>query len=196
MRKENGELVSKRLKPTLFVPMTGEAEDKRETLPPKPGEIVNGSIETDGFEEDYVPGWYYIRQASVVEGDDSAPDGKRFVRFETHERGRPAMMLQGTSIDGSKTPNIVFRAAVRAHRIGRGATDDEFPALAVTFYDDKRDIVGSGWIGPIRDTRGWEWKSQRIAVPQTAKEMIVRLGLFGATGTLDVDAVSIVPVAN
>ncbi|HEV7282688.1 MAG TPA: protein-L-isoaspartate(D-aspartate) O-methyltransferase [Pirellulaceae bacterium] len=195
MRKENGELVSQRLKPTLFVPMTGEAEEKRQTLPPKPGEIVNGSFEADGFEQDYVPGWYYIRQANVIEESD-APEGRRFLRFHTAERGRPALLLQGASIDGARTPNIVLRAAIRATKIGPGASPEEFPALAVTFYDEKRDTVASGWIGPIRDTRGWEWKSQRIAVPPTAREMIVRAGLFGATGTLDVDAISVIPVSN
>jgi protein-L-isoaspartate(D-aspartate) O-methyltransferase len=106
------------------------------------------------------------------------------------------MLLQGTSIEGAKTPNIVLRAAVRATKIGPGTTSDEFPALAVTFYDDKREVVATRWIGPIRDTRGWEWKSQRIAVPPTAREMIVRAGLFGATGIFDVDAISIVPVSN
>lgn len=196
MRKENGQLSSKKLKPTLFVPMTGEAEDKRQTLPPKPGQIVNGDFEADGFEQDNVPGWYYIRQAHVVEDADEAAEGRRFVRFATSERGQPSMLLQGTSIDAAKTPNIVVRAAVRAAKIGPGATSEEFPALAVTFYDDKRDMIAAGFVGPIRDTRGWEWKSQRIAVPPTAKEMIVRAGLFGATGTFDVDAISIVPVSN
>ena len=46
-RKEDGKLVSEALRPTLFVPMTGTAEDKRQVKPdPLHPSIVNG-----GFEE-------------------------------------------------------------------------------------------------------------------------------------------------
>ena len=53
-RKENGELVPTDLRPTLFVPMTGQAEDTREVMPdPNNPRILNGDFEdelpTNGF---------------------------------------------------------------------------------------------------------------------------------------------------
>ncbi len=45
-RKEDGKLVSEALRPTLFVPMTGTAEDKRQVLPdPLHPSIINGTFE-------------------------------------------------------------------------------------------------------------------------------------------------------
>ena len=47
MRKQNGKLVSEALRPTLFVPMTGQAEKDRQVLPdPLHPKVINGNFET------------------------------------------------------------------------------------------------------------------------------------------------------
>ena len=52
-RKEDGKLVSEALRPTLFVPMTGTAEDKRQVKPdPLHPAIVNGGFEDSGKDAD------------------------------------------------------------------------------------------------------------------------------------------------
>ncbi len=49
-------------------------------------------------------------------------------------------------------------------------------------------------IGPYSGTRPWKSHSRVLAVPPQAREAIVRIGLFGATGTADFDAVKIEPI--
>ena len=62
-RKQNGELVAEALLPTLFVPMTGKAEDNREVLPdPKNPSIVNGGFEQVHKESGKATAWHYQRQ--------------------------------------------------------------------------------------------------------------------------------------
>src|SRR5690606_3509491 len=51
--KEDGKLKAKALRPTLFVPMTGKAEDAREVKPdPLRPKVVNGSFEEESESED------------------------------------------------------------------------------------------------------------------------------------------------
>ncbi len=55
-RKVNGKLEQESLQPTLFVPMTGEAEANRE-VPPDPAnpKVLNPSFEEDLIKEFHVP---------------------------------------------------------------------------------------------------------------------------------------------
>ena len=68
MEKQNGEMVRKSLRPTLFVPMTGKAEDQRRVLPdPTNPQLLNGDFEEGLDEEGFVKGWYYQRELDWVE---------------------------------------------------------------------------------------------------------------------------------
>ena len=80
--KIDGKLEHEVLRPTLFVPMTGEAETARAVKPdPLRPKLFNSSFEelTTGDSREPIA-WYYLRQLQVVE-DDKAPDGRRFARF-------------------------------------------------------------------------------------------------------------------
>lgn len=83
MTKVDGKLVEKALRPTLFVPMTGSAEAQRQLKPdPTRPTVVNGDFEmavekADQGKVDFVPGWYYGRQAKLVIGEEGG-----FVRCE------------------------------------------------------------------------------------------------------------------
>jgi protein-L-isoaspartate(D-aspartate) O-methyltransferase len=79
LRKKEGKLEFEKLQPTLFVPMTGKAEETRVGTP-GPLQVVNGDFETALGEDGYVPGWYYHRQVEWVE-DPLAPNGGRFARW-------------------------------------------------------------------------------------------------------------------
>ena len=74
MIKRDGKLVREALRPTLFVPMTGTAEEGRKVLPDPANPIaVNGSFETPPSKDeasllDFVPGWYYGRQVVLESG--------------------------------------------------------------------------------------------------------------------------------
>ncbi len=66
----------------------------------------------------------------------------------------------------------------------------------MTFYDENRNDLGHHWIGPFRGESDWKRVAKRIRVPVQAREGLLRVGLFGATGELSVDAVSLKPISR
>ncbi len=88
-RKEQGELVQEALLPTLFVPMTGTAEERRVVLPdPSHPAIYNGGFEEASEGEEIKPiGWHYIRQARVTQ-EQGATEGKACLEFTNAELGQ------------------------------------------------------------------------------------------------------------
>ena len=65
------------------------------------------------------------------------------------------------------------------------------PRMMVSFYDDQRAHLGQVWLGPWRGTFDWRKESRKVRVPGRAREAIVRVGLFGATGEAKFDDVRI-----
>ncbi|MEL6109818.1 MAG: protein-L-isoaspartate(D-aspartate) O-methyltransferase, partial [Planctomycetota bacterium] len=198
MVKTKGKLEREALRPTLFVPMTGEAEDGRKVLPdPAKPIAVNGEFEvlpTDEEKEivDFVPGWYYGRQVNQLQRSHdgvTAPHGKRFVRFQNETPGRNSHLLQGIAIDGSEVSRIRLSCTVKTQDIKKGPASDAMPAVAITLYDELRRDLGTFSLGPFRGTRDWKTHSRLIRVPIRAREAILRVGLFGATGVADFDGV-------
>ncbi|WP_233148282.1 protein-L-isoaspartate(D-aspartate) O-methyltransferase [Rhodopirellula sp. MGV] len=195
MIKKDGKLECEALRPTLFVPMTGEAEEGRQVKPDASNpQIINGDFEVASEEEkaeaeDYVPGWYYGRQCRLMPGysGDPAPSGNRYLSFKNETPGLSAHLLQGIPIDGKEVSQVRLSGSVRTEDIEKGPTSDGMPAIAITFYDEIRKDLGTFWVGPFRGTRDWRSHSRLIRVPVQAREAILRIGLFGATGRIDYD---------
>jgi protein-L-isoaspartate(D-aspartate) O-methyltransferase len=191
-RKVDGELEANTLQPTLFVPMTGEAEEQRKILPDAANpQILNGDFEEDLPENGHVAGWYYQRYMELVE-DPKAPSGTRYVRFSADTPGRNAHLMQGFAIDGNEVGKLRLSASVKFEKViaGPNPTHD-LPVVHVTFYDAERRETGSGFIGPFRGTRDWQNLDHEIEVPENTNEAIVRIGLFGATGIACFDNIMI-----
>jgi protein-L-isoaspartate(D-aspartate) O-methyltransferase len=194
LHKRDGKLEKEVLVPTMFVPMTGQAEERRQVQPdPAHPELVNGSFEELAGDSGEPIGWYYQRLMHVVE-NEAAPDGKKFVRFENRIRGRGSRMLQGMAMDGRKVRGLEFSLSIRGESIGPGQTIDQLPVISVVFYDQNRAIIGRDFIGPWRGTFDWRRQSGRMEVPVQAREAILHLGLFGAVGQLDIDAIEMRPL--
>ncbi len=191
-RKKGEKLESVALRPTLFVPMTGKAEDNREKKPdPLHPKVENGSFEEVAKSEDknFVPGWYYHRLVTWQE-DSKSPDGKHCILLENSIAGRASHLLQGFPVDGSQIEELEVSAWVKTEEVVAGRERFESPLVAVTFYDGERRDLGTVWIGPFRGTEPWHEVTKTFRVPATAKEGILRLGLFGATGKIWYDGVS------
>ena len=95
LKKQNGKLINEALRPTLFVPMTGKAEESRQVQPdPLHPKLVNGGFEEVIGNSGEPAGWYYIRQMKVVTAAD-APEGRNYVTFSNTEPGRGCRALQG-----------------------------------------------------------------------------------------------------
>jgi protein-L-isoaspartate(D-aspartate) O-methyltransferase len=188
-RKRGDKLEAEALLPTLFVPMTGAAEERREVQPdPANPRIVNGSFEEEAFKNGAQPGWYYERQVSW-EASDEAPEGKHFVSIANREPGMPAHLLQGLPIDGRQVSEIEVSAMVKHRDLVWGRHLEERPGLVLTLYDESRRELGHFVVGPFHGNAEWERKKRVISVPKSAREGILRIGLFGATGTISFDDV-------
>ncbi len=195
MRKENGKLVSEALRPTLFVPMTGTAEDNRQVLPdPLHPRIVNGGFEEEVKQFEGPRGWHYLRQGEITHG--GPPEGKAAITFTNSEAGRGAQALQAFPVDGRKVDQLDVSAWVKAKSVESGQNPDQLPMVAITFYDSRRAMVGQRGLGPWRGTFNWKLEQARVRVPTAAREAIVRIGLLGATGEASFDEVTISKAAG
>ncbi|MDC0279223.1 protein-L-isoaspartate(D-aspartate) O-methyltransferase, partial [bacterium] len=199
MVKQNGKLIRQPLRPTLFVPMTGEAEATREVYPdPQNPKVVNGDFEEGGEsslgKNGLVSGWYYGRQVKRLQASSDtgdAPSGKRFVRFENETPGLDSHLLQGVPIDGQMVSLIRLGTMVRTKGVRRGSSKEELPMLALTLYDKDRKELGTVWLGPYQGTKDWTKATRLVPIPPATREGILRIGLFGATGIADFDEISI-----
>ncbi|QDV10244.1 Protein-L-isoaspartate O-methyltransferase [Rosistilla oblonga] len=191
MEKKDGKIVRQSLRPTLFVPMTGTAEDGRLKQPdPENPELVNSSFDLPSDDPEQVPGWYYGRQFNLMPDPTS---GGNFVRFENETLGRDSHLLQGLALDGRAIARVRLSGNVRTQDVDSGGRPDRQPLLAVSFYDDKRRELGTFWIGPFPKEQDWTQHQRSFRVPPTTREAIVRIGLFGATGIADFDSVTLTP---
>jgi protein-L-isoaspartate(D-aspartate) O-methyltransferase len=193
MRKIGGKLKSEALRATLFVPMTGEAEERRAVKPdPKNPQIANGSFEEFVQVEDGVrepAGWHYQRQLTLKSEGAEVPDGKSYVTFQNNEPDRGSHALQGFAVDGRKVSTLRLSFFVQGENIRPGSKLDQSPKVTVTFYDDRRHAVGEETVGPFVDTFAWKQYDAELRVPLRAREAIIRIGLLGAVGTLSFDDV-------
>jgi protein-L-isoaspartate(D-aspartate) O-methyltransferase len=173
--------------------MTGEAESKRRVhADPTNPTLVNGDFEEPLMKSGDVPGWYYQRGLNWF-ADEKHP-GQHFVEFENEVRGRPTSLLQGLALDGRAVRQVKLSAAIRLREVKVGLERTELPAVTLRFYDEKRALLGTQFLGMQRGNHDWKQESRLFKVPPETREAIVSIGLFGATGKAGFDKVSLEPV--
>ena len=194
LTKKDGKMVSEKLLPVLFVPMTGEAERRRQVLPdPAKPKLDNGDFEeTVGEEKPRPTGWYYQRQLTITSGKD-VPSGKNYATFSNEEPGRGCRALQGFPVDGREVKQLRITMHVRARDVRPGQSVSQLPYLAVVFYDSNRNTLSQRKIGPWRGSFPWQREDITIDVPAKAREAILRVGMFGAVGEIAFDNIEINP---
>ena len=194
LSKRNGVMERESLVPSLFVPMTGAAEQGRRVQP----DGTKPSLHNSGFEEllpnsDVPAAWYYGRQFGVVEGED-APEGRRYLRLENAQPGRPAQLWQGFPVDGRAVGRVTFSLDVRGAAIGGGPRPEDFPGMVVRFFNDERSRSVNAQVGPWKENGPWRRVEGTVTVPVWAREAILQVGMLGATGRLDLDNVKVVAI--
>ncbi len=191
LRKINGTLEAQPLRPTLFVPMTGAAEDAREVLPdPANPVLLNSDFEEGLDDEGFVKGWYYQRKLELVE-EVLAPGGQYYVKFSNDIPGQHAHVMQGFAIDGRQVTKLKLLASVQCDNVLAGPHEHDLPVVGLTFYGEDRSVVGMAYIGPFRNSMTWRNLDREIQVPVGAREAIVRIGMFGSTGSVSFDSVEV-----
>ena len=194
--KKDGKLEKEAVEGTMFVPMTGEAEDRREveydsTHPA----IANGSFERSTVIEGLPDGWYYARQCKLDEVA-SAPDGRWILTCSNQQPGKFAQILQAFGVDGRKIRQLEFRLWVRGVGIRPPlGVHERRPALVVSFYDANRAPLEEKSLGPWTGTFPWVEQHGVVQVPREARLAVVYLGMLGSTGEISFDNVSVTPVS-
>jgi protein-L-isoaspartate(D-aspartate) O-methyltransferase len=184
LEKREGKLVRKRLLPTLFVPMTGISEEQRKVRPDaKHPKLLNGGFELEngGLAER----WYYQRQATLVRR--GAPEGQVFMSFQNTEPGRIAHALQAMPVDGEYVRAIRVGLMVKLENGRPGPEPHERPSLVLHFYDVDHQPLGEEHLGPWHGSFGWRRVSGELPVPEATYDVVLRVGLNGATGRMGVD---------
>jgi protein-L-isoaspartate(D-aspartate) O-methyltransferase len=207
--KVEGKLVKELLSPALFVPMTGEAEEKRKIQPdPKNPAIIGGDFEE--VRKDGSPiGWHYSRNVSILSnqiGDGNiiaakVPSGKFFARFTSTipkntnpKKQQPpefSQILQGFPVDGKEIKTITINYFARGVDIvplnGRAQTATGI----IMLFDELRDQIAEIPICFVRGNFNWQNFNQTINIPPKTKEAILLIGLPTAFGILDIDNIKI-----
>jgi len=196
LKKRGGKLEVETLLPTLFVPMTGQAEHRRQVQPdPTHPSLNNGDFEEVAGTSGKPDGWHYQRQLELIT-DGDAPSGDNYVKFTNAEPGRGCRALQGMGVDGSVVKQLKVSLHVRGKDIRPGQSLDQMPYLVVSFYDENRAEMAFGLMGPWRGTFDWQHQTTTIDVPPRAREAIVRIGLLGAIGEICFDDIQLEAVRN
>ena len=150
--------------------------------------LLNGSFEEDDDKDGKPDHWHYQRLMTV--DDQEVSDGKLSALFECDTSGRIAQALQAMAIDGGKIGAVEVELDYKTEATLAGKENFEMPAFVIHFYDENRKGFHGESIGPWLGTSSdWRSTSKSILVPPKAREMIVRIGLNGATGKLWVDGV-------
>lgn len=194
LQKRAGELERTDLVPSLFVPMTGEAEERRAVLPNgvKP-RLANSSFEECLPDSETPTAWYYGRQEALLENGNS-PDGQRHLLLKNSEPGRPAHIFQGFPIDGRSVRELKISYQVRVAGLGSGRIPAEKPGIAIRFFDERR-ARSTRLVAPLRILNSeWGLVTGSLLVPTWSREAILQVGLMGATGQIEVDKIQIVAV--
>ena len=190
MEKQNGKMVRKALRPTLFVPMTGEAEEKREVKPdPANPTLVNGDFEAGLNKQGFAKGWYYQRQMTLEK--NSTSEAGSYIQFKNDVPGQLSQLMQGFAIDGREVSLLEFQMDFACEGVVQGNHESSLPSATVSFYDEEREYLSIHTVGPFKNTEARKTHFRRMRVPVAAREAIVRVGLFGATGKASFDNVKI-----
>ncbi len=79
----------------------------------------------------------------------------------------------------------------RQPNVKSGGADDEKPAIVIQFLDENRKRIQISFVGPFTGNHGWKKEHKDFDVPLGAREALVTLGMFGATGTTRFDSIEL-----
>jgi protein-L-isoaspartate(D-aspartate) O-methyltransferase len=190
--KKDGKLERQALRPTLFVPMTGAAEENRDVQPdPTNPQVVNGGFEVELEDSGEPAGWHYQRQLTLVREMETSPEGERYITLSNSEPGRGARALQGFAIDPRQVAGLEMSVRVRGKDLRPGQDPRQLPVLAITFYDESRRPLVTHGLGPWVGTFDWRRDMVRIIPPVAAREAILRIDMMGGVGEIAIDDVQL-----
>ncbi|WP_422930391.1 hypothetical protein [Singulisphaera sp. PoT] len=164
----------------------------------RPAPPALDDFETDANKDGVPDGWYNARDAII--SPTGGKVGPHCIKFETHKPGRPSRLSRAFGIDGRKHEAVVVGAWIRQVQIENGERLGEEPGLILDFLGDGLRALRRGMLGPWSKSVGprWTYVSKRIPVPPGTRDVIMSMGLLGATGVLEIDGITfdLVPVGG
>lgn len=157
----------------------------------RPGPPKLDDMETDA-NHDFLPdSWYNARDAQLV--DNGGQVGPHFLRIECNQPGRPARISRAFGVDGRKTEAMILGLWIRQSKIQMGERQGEEPGLMIDFLGNQLDALRRASLGPWTRSVGSNWTRvvKRFAVHPGTRDVIISVGLMGATGTLDIDGLTV-----
>jgi beta-galactosidase len=155
--------------------------------------VANGNFEQlkDGWAE----GWTRGKPGEVELVEE---EGNHFVRFTLNADGA-AVASQKIKLEKDwQFVDVSIR--LRAQDIKRGSQHWQTARLEYTFQDKDGKHVGPWpWIGLRQDgsTDGWQtFKDTRVRIPDGAEYLNLGIGMWVATGTADIDDVTVTPIES
>jgi hypothetical protein len=147
-------------------------------------------FETDANRDGVPDGWYNLRDARMIA--EGGAIGPGFLRFQNERPGREARISRAFGVDGRKTEAVIIGLWVRLDKVLPGERVGD-PGLAIDFLGSELRTQGRGTMGPWTHLigRGWMRVAKRFNVPEATLDAITSIGLFGATGTMDIDGMTI-----
>ena len=189
-KKVNGKLEQERLIQTLFVPMTGEAEEKRLVQP----DATNPTLVNGNFQEIQKDGslahWHYARNVNILKGERDEPNIARFVRkrpdrmAEMQDSGF-SQMLQGFAVDGRSVPVLRIDYWIRGEKVTALQGPVMTPSATLMFYDENRNLIDEVPLGRCTGTFNWRHISNGIRIKPETREAVLFFGLLVSSGLLD-----------
>jgi protein-L-isoaspartate(D-aspartate) O-methyltransferase len=149
----------------------------------------------ESFEESSGPRpaeWHAVRRGQIV-GDDAAPDGAHALRFACDVPGLDAGARRTLPLDGRQLRGLEAAVWVRTTDVSSGQFSEQRPAVELEFYDERGRSLERQVLGSWQGTCEWTEATALVPVPRQCRTLVVRLGLFGATGEARFDALMLLP---
>jgi protein-L-isoaspartate(D-aspartate) O-methyltransferase len=212
-KKVNGKLNKERLSQTLFVPMTGEAEEQRAVQPDAKNPVLIGGNFNEVREDGSPIGWHYARNVEILTVNDAPngnKNGNKIARFTNKPEKKSsannktpnknqlsqepqivAQILQGFAVDGREISKLKIDYWIRGQQIVARRGHVMTPTGILAFFDENRRQIAEIPFGSCKGTLAWEKVSREISVKPETREAVLLIGLPLATGQLDVHNITV-----
>lgn len=153
--------------------------------------LVAEDFETDADGNGEPDRWYNLRDAERVPGGVAGPT---CLKFRAKEPGRPARISRAFGVDGRTIEALRVGLWVKVADDLPGERVGEAPGMILDLLGDDLKTLARGNLGPWTAGElgdGWVRVARRVAVPPGTRDAILTVGLLGATGTLEIDGLSV-----
>jgi protein-L-isoaspartate(D-aspartate) O-methyltransferase len=109
------------------------------------------------------------------------------LRFSNATPGRGAQALQSLAMDGRLVKSLQISLWVETQDVEAGRLPHQAPHIELSFFDEQRAPAGVSVLGRWQGSAARSKRTHKVKVPARARLAVLAVGLFGATGELTID---------